>query len=68
MSEQKKRTPKGKKPPRRREGFVRRTNAVHLTIWDGYGNVLPDEVATEVINTVNDISVKHGFLLSFTRE
>lgn len=67
MSE-KKRIPKGKKPQKRREGFVRKTNAVNLTIWDGYGNVIPDDIATDIINTVNEVSLRNGLLLSFTRE
>jgi hypothetical protein len=68
MSEQKKRAPKAKKPPRRREGFVRKTNAVNLTVWDAYGNVLPDDFATDLINSVNEAAVKNGLLFSFARD
>jgi hypothetical protein len=68
MAEQKKRVPKAKKPPKRREGFIRKSGAVNLTIWDGYGNVIPDDVATDIINSVNELATKQGYLFSFTRE
>ena len=67
MTEQKKR-PKDKKPPRRQEAFIRKTNAINLTIWDGYGNVIPDDVATSIINTVNELAAERGYLFSFIRE
>lgn len=68
MSEKKGRKPARKpNPKRRKEGYVERTNAVNLTIWDGYGNVIPDDTVTEIINTANEVSAKHGFLLSFTQ-
>jgi hypothetical protein len=72
MAEQKK-AQKGKKPykgkgPYRQERFVRKTNAVNLTVWDGYGNVLPDDDATAIINTVNEMAQAKGYLFSFVRE
>jgi hypothetical protein len=67
MAEKKARKPPRKPSKRRKEGYVERSNAVHLTVWDGYGNVLPDDVVTEIVNTVNEVSGRHGFLLSFTQ-
>jgi hypothetical protein len=67
MSDKKGRKPARKPIKRRKEGYVERTNAVNLTIWDGYGNVIPDDTVTEIINTANEVSARHGFLLSFTQ-
>lgn len=58
---------KSKGRPRRREGYINKSPAVCIVVHDPTGQPLPDGVATEIVNAVNDISLGHGLLLSFTR-
>jgi hypothetical protein len=56
-----------KYPRRRREGYLRKSPAICVVVHDPEGKALPDAVVTDIVNTVNEISLEHGYLLSFTR-
>lgn len=61
------RKPKPNRQRRRREGYLHRSPAVCVVVHDPSGKTLPDDVVTDIVNTVNEISLGHGLLLSFTR-
>lgn len=52
---------------RREEPYTHRANAVNMTVYDLYGNQLPNAIVAQIINEVNDSAEKHGFGFSFTR-
>lgn len=61
---------KGKKPvgrSRKEEPYKSRSNAVNMTVYDLYGNTLPNEFVTKLINSVNEIAQKEGHGFSFTQ-
>ena len=52
---------------RREEPYTHRSNAVNMTVFDLYGNQLPNAIVAQIINDVNDAAEKHGYGFSFTR-
>ena len=52
---------------RREEPYQHRSNAVNMTVYDLYGNQLPNAIVAQIINDVNESAEKHGYGFSFTR-
>lgn len=58
---------KGKTRRRRNEGYIDKSPAVCVVVHDPSGKTMPDTTATEVLNAVTTIALKHGYLINFTR-
>lgn len=57
----------GRRPRRRKEGYIAKSPAVCVVVHDPSGKAMPDALATQVINSVTEIAIKNGYLISFTR-
>lgn len=55
-----------RKRPRKR-GYVPRSNAIHVTVYDPTGRALKPEVADEVANVVNDVALENHLLIGLAR-
>lgn len=60
--------PRKRRPRRFNEPYQERTNAINLTVYDMYGNVVTDDVAHRVLNAVTDATADYrGLAISWTR-
>lgn len=55
------------RPRRRREGYLHKSPAVCIVVHDPTGKPMPDKTATEILNTLNDVAMKNGYIINFTR-
>jgi len=52
---------------KRNEGYAHKSPAVCIVAYDMNGRPMPDSHATEIVNTVTEIALRHGYLINFTR-
>jgi len=52
---------------RRKEGYVHRSSALNMTVYDPTGKPLSDEVASKLLNTITQVALDNKYFISFTR-
>lgn len=52
---------------RGRQGYIHKSNALNLTVYDLHGNALPQDFVDEVLETVNERSLARGLMLTYTQ-
>jgi hypothetical protein len=55
------------KTRRRREGYLHKSPAVCVVLYDHHGQPIPDDVATKFINAAFELAQQNNYLVSFTR-
>lgn len=52
---------------KRNNGYIHRSPAVHVTVYDLTGRPMPDADATEIVNTIFEIAMAKGYVINFAR-
>lgn len=60
-------TQKSKRPRRRNEGYIHKSPAVCVVVYDPTGKPMPDNVAARILNAVHETALEEGYIISFTR-
>jgi hypothetical protein len=55
------------RPKKRSNGYIHRSPAVCVTVYDLSGRPMPDSDATEIVNSVFEIAMEKGYVINFTR-
>lgn len=56
-----------KKQKRGRQGYVHRSNALNITVYDLHGRPISDKVICDILETVNEKSLEVDLMFSHTR-
>jgi len=68
MAEQnKKARRRGGRTNGRQGGYVPKSPAVCIVVHDPSGRPMPDKDADAIVNTIHEIAVSRGYIISFTR-
>lgn len=57
----------GRKRKKGRQGYIPRSPAICITVYDLHGKPISDRVADDILNIVNEKSLAEGLMISFTR-
>jgi hypothetical protein len=61
-------TPKTKgRPKKRKTGYLPKERGLCVMVYDLGGKPIPAETVEEILNTVNDVSLKNGLVLTYTQ-
>lgn len=55
------------KGKRGRQGYIPKSPAVCITLYDLHGKPISDKIANEILELVNERSLSHGLMISYTR-
>ncbi len=58
---------KGSKMADKRKGYTKRSNAVNISVWHPEGGNIPDEVAKEITDLVEEKVKEHRLLQQIVR-
>lgn len=49
------------------QGYLHQSPAVCVVVHDPSGRPMPEGVAARVVNSVHEVAIENGYLISFTR-
>ena len=58
---------KERKKPRKKRGYVPRSNAIHVTLYDPSGRPLKPEIAEQAANTLTQFALDNKLLIGLAR-
>lgn len=67
MAEEKKGRSRNRRRPKRSNGYVHRSPAVCVVVYDLSGRPIPDTDATEIVNSIFDVAMAKGYVINFAR-
>jgi hypothetical protein len=67
VTEQSTEAKKPRRKPRKKNGYVSRSNAIHITLYDPNGRPLKPEVADEAAETITQYALDNKLLVGLAR-
>ena len=52
---------------RRKEGYVQKSPAICMVVYDPTGKPLSDEVTSKMLNHITEIALENRYFINFTR-